>query len=281
MLKNGTVIQNQGTIQAGPGVTILTDDPSTVALDDPTQVTVVSKPDLSTMTKSVIGAQPGKKVAPGTILTYVIDISNTGSEDALNVLVTDVVDQNLDTVTPLDGGTYDAATRTVTWTIPVIKVGLKATVRFTARVKPDAKNNVKIANQAFAEIPGQPGNVPSDDPDTPAQDDPTVLTVEALASLTDFTKAVKDVNGGDVEPGDTLEYTLVVHNSGTAYAFNVVVTDVVQTTDLDSLLVGQGGQLAGNTSWLSISHRLPPFWLWYLSLSALLELLHGIGCIQV
>ena len=246
-LKNGTVIQNQGTIQAGPGVTILTDDPSTVALDDPTQVTVVSKPDLSTMTKSVIGAQPGKKVAPGTTLTYVIDISNTGSEDALNVLVTDVVDQNLDTVTPLDGGTYDAATRTVTWTIPVIKVGLKATVRFTARVKPDAKNNVKIANQAFAEIPGQPGNVPSDDPDTPAQDDPTVLTVEALASLTDFTKAVKDVNGGDVEPGDTLEYTLVVHNSGTAYAFNVVVTDVVQTTDLDSLLVGQGGQLAGNT----------------------------------
>ena len=57
-LKNGTLIKNQGTIQPGPGVTVLTDDPSTTAVDDPTQVTVVSKPDLSTTTKTVAGAQP-------------------------------------------------------------------------------------------------------------------------------------------------------------------------------------------------------------------------------
>ncbi len=34
--------------------------------------------------------------------------------------------------------------------------------------------------------------------------DPTILTVEAIPELEQFTKEVRDVNGGDVEPGDTL-----------------------------------------------------------------------------
>ena len=240
-LKNGTVIANQAQIQLGSGVSVPTDDPGTPAPDDPTQVTVVSKPDLSGMTKTVAGTQPGKKAGPGTTLTYSIVIPNAGSEDAQNVLVSDVVDQNLENVVPLDGGTYSAATRTITWVVPLVSAGGQVTVRFSATIRADAKNNAKISNQAVAAVPGVPGQTVSDDPDTPQVDDPTVVTVEAIANLTDFTKTVKDLNGGDVEPGDTLEYTLIVRNSGTAYAFNVKVTDVVQLKDLENIQIGQGG----------------------------------------
>jgi uncharacterized repeat protein (TIGR01451 family) len=239
-LKNGTQISNQGSVQVGAGPPVLTDDPSTTATDDPTTVTVVSKPDFSDMTKTVSGAAPSKKVAPGTTVTYTITVPNKGNDNAVNLQVTDVVDQNLVSVVPLDGGTYDAVTRTITWNVPLLAVGSQITLRFQAAVKPDAKNKDPISNQAFAQVQGQPGQTPSDDPSTPAVDDPTVLIVEAISDLTQFDKAVKDQNGGDVEPGDTLEYTLTVRNTGSAYAFNIVVTDVIQK-DLENVQPGQGG----------------------------------------
>ena len=55
-LTNGTEIANQATAQVG-AASYLTDDPATAAVDDPTKVSVVSKPDLSGMTKTVSGAR--------------------------------------------------------------------------------------------------------------------------------------------------------------------------------------------------------------------------------
>jgi uncharacterized repeat protein (TIGR01451 family) len=257
-LANGTLISNQGSVQVGAGPPALTDDPSTSATDDPTTVTVVSKPDFSEMTKTVAGATPNKKVAPGTTLTYTITVPNKGTENAVNLQVTDVVDQNLVSVVPLDGGTYDAVTRTITWSVPLLAVGSQISLRFQAAVKADAKNNALISNQAFAQVQGQPDKTPSDDPSTPTADDPTVLTVEAISDLTQFDKAVKDQNGGDVEPGDTLEYTLTVRNTGSAYAFNIVVTDVVQTQNLENVQPGQGGQYSPGSSTITWNASTTP-----------------------
>jgi uncharacterized repeat protein (TIGR01451 family) len=245
-LKNATKISNQGSVKVGPAPAVLTDDPKTPAAGDPTVVVVASKPNLSEMTKTVAGALPSKKVGPGTLLTYTISLPNTGTEDAQDLVVTDVVDPSLEAVVALDGGTYNGTTRTISWKIPSLKVGGKATLRFSAQVKADVKNGELISNQAFAELPGQP-KVPSDDPSTPQLDDPTVLTIEAVANVEDFTKSVKDLNGGDVEPGDVLEYTLVVRNSGTAYAFNLKVTDPAPTAHLTAITPGQGGTFSAAT----------------------------------
>ena len=240
-LKNGTVISNQADITVAGGVTVKTDDPATPAVDDATRLTVVSKPDLSTMTKDVAGATANRTVAPNAILTYTIRVPNTGSEDALNVLVLDKVSDQLTDIQPLDGGSFNSATRDVSWTIAELKGSQVRSLRFRARVRPDVKNGVVIDNQAFAELAGVAGSkVPSDDPQTPVLDDPTRVTVVAIADLERFEKSVVDSNGGDVEPGDTLTYTLTVRNDGTAFAFNLGVRDTVDA-DLEAVTPGQGG----------------------------------------
>ncbi len=252
-LSDATVIDNQATINV-PGVGAFpTDDPSTPAPDDPTRVIVVSKPDLSTTTKGVAGAQANRTVAPNTLLTYTITVPNTGTDVATNVLVTDTVSDQLEDIQVLDGGAFNSVTRLISWTVASISVGQSATLRFRARVRADAKNNVNIDNQAFAELASVAGTkVPSDDPQTPAVDDATRVRVIAIPDLRRFDKAVVDNNGGDVEPGDTLTYTLTVRNDGTAYAFNVRVVDTIQIADLVNITPAQGGVFsAGTITWTS------------------------------
>ncbi|EYF00447.1 isopeptide-forming domain-containing fimbrial protein [Chondromyces apiculatus] len=50
-----------------------------------------------------------------------------------------------------------------------------------------------------------------------------------LPDLSTSTKSVMDVNGGGVAPGDVLEYTIVVTNTGDDAAANVVVSDPLPT----------------------------------------------------
>ncbi|MCA9667618.1 MAG: DUF11 domain-containing protein, partial [Myxococcales bacterium] len=227
-LTNGTQIANQANIRVGGvGPQIPTDNPATPAVDDPTIVTVVSEPNLDNLQKTVAGTQPGRRATPGSTLTYTIRVTNTGTDVARNVRFSDVVDTNFENVTPLDGGTFNTATRTVSWSVSEIQPGQTVTVRFTARVRTDVVNGTVVDNQAFAERQGTTTRVPSDDPTTPAQDDPTRVTIEAIVDLEQFTKQVVDNNGGDAEPGDTLTYTLVVRNSGTASAIDVEVADAL------------------------------------------------------
>ncbi len=60
---------------------------------------------------------------------------------------------------------------------------------------------------------------------------PTVLTFQidlyVPNLITTFTKAVQDLNGGDVLPGDILEYTLSFTNTGLDGATDVVLTDPI------------------------------------------------------
>jgi len=46
---------------------------------------------------------------------------------------------------------------------------------------------------------------------------------------TTFTKTVQDLNGGDVLPGDVLEYTISFSNTGLDGATNVVLRDPIPT----------------------------------------------------
>jgi uncharacterized repeat protein (TIGR01451 family) len=55
-------------------------------------------------------------------ITYRIEATNSGNADATQVVVADVLDANVVFVSA-PGGTYDAATRTVTWTRPALAAG--------------------------------------------------------------------------------------------------------------------------------------------------------------
>ncbi len=242
-LPDGTNIDNQATLNATGIPAQSSDDPSTPTPNDPTRVTVRSRPDLTTSTKEVRDVNGGQ-LLPGETVSYTLVVRNSGNVAATNVVITDPIDTNLENIVPANGGVL--AANTITWTIPSIASNSEIRLTFTARVKSPIPNQTKITNQARLTAANAAATV-TDDPNTPASDDPTVIEVTSGPSFANTTKEVTDNNGGQVEPGDTLTYTITVRNTGTAAATNVVVRDPIDTTKINQIIPGQGGTFAGNT----------------------------------
>ncbi len=94
---------------------------------------------------------PEGTVAPGTWLTYVNYYGNAGNLDATNVKITDTLDTNLDenSLIIYNGGTYDPASRTITWIIPVVHPGETGHVSFKVRVRTTVGGSTPIANTTY------------------------------------------------------------------------------------------------------------------------------------
>lgn len=72
--------------------------------------------------------------ASGTNVTYSMTYTNAGPAAASNAKITDVLPAGLTFVSASSGGTYSAATRTVTWNLGTVNVGYTGNVSLTARV---------------------------------------------------------------------------------------------------------------------------------------------------
>lgn len=220
-LDDGTVVGNQASLQpAGAGAPFVTDDPATAATGDQTRVTVRSAPVLTGTTKTLVSAD-GAPIEPGEQVTWTITVPNDGTATARNVVVTDTVDANLDIVSIGNGGT--AAGNVVTWNVGTVVPGTPAVVTLVTRVRTNVSNAVTVANQARVNATGL-AQVLSDDPATPANDDPTAFTVQTQPRLT-LTKALGPGEDRDVSPDDQLTYVLTVTNVGSADAAGVVLRD--------------------------------------------------------
>ncbi|OIP28771.1 MAG: hypothetical protein AUK47_29115 [Deltaproteobacteria bacterium CG2_30_63_29] len=247
-IANLTRINNQAQLRSLEVTTpVLTDDPTTPTVDDPTGFFVISAANLTDATKTVAGVGAGS-YRPGDTVTYTITFSNTGSDAASGVTVTDVVANTLTNVVPQNLGTFNATNRTITWNVGAVAIGETINVRFTAQIVDALPNGTTIANQAQLNSPGFGSAVPTDDPATPAVDDPTVLTVTSAPRFTTSTKTATDVDGdGFYEPGDQVRYTISVRNDGDAPGTSVTLTDTVDTTRLTNITVQEGGTLSGST----------------------------------
>lgn len=73
-------------------------------------------------------------VASGDELTYEISFTNAGPNEAANAVLTDVLPEGTEFVSASDGGRYDAAKRTVTWTLGTLNVGYSGTRTLVVRV---------------------------------------------------------------------------------------------------------------------------------------------------
>lgn len=104
-----------------------------------------------TLAKSV---SPATKVPPGTTLTYTITYSNTGAGPATNFVITDVLDGFLQDPAPSSPGTYDPATRTLTWNLGTLAAGASGSVSFTAKVSSAAADGTVINNVGVARADG-------------------------------------------------------------------------------------------------------------------------------
>lgn len=94
---------------------------------------------------------------PGDTLTYRVTVGNIGTRDSTPTTVKDLLPAGLTFVSASAGGTYDAGTRTITWSIPAIHRDEDLTLKVTATV--DARqDDGEIVNSVTLVNP--PGNSP-------------------------------------------------------------------------------------------------------------------------
>lgn len=157
----------------------------------------------------------GSSVGAGSIITYTITATNVGTVALNNMVITDKVDLNLNTVVPLDGGTFNTSTRTITWNVGTLGIGQTVQVRFTATVKTTALEGAKVFNTGAITA----SNLPS-----PATTNTTVHTVLAAPAI-GLVKTATPTSIANPKPGDTVTYTYAVTNTGNVTLTNVSVVD--------------------------------------------------------
>jgi len=256
VIASGTQVLNQAQLAMTglPGVN--SDDPNLAGVEDPTQTLITSTPQLQVQKSAQDLSGASTILFAGDQLRYTISVKNIGSENATNVMLRDAIPADTSYVagsttlngtpvadpspgvSPLPGGILINAPEDPT--PGALRADASAgadnvaTVSFDVQVDPAAASGTVISNQGFVNGTGGGSGAfpeqPSDDPATPAADDPTINIVSSLK----FQKSVfNDTTGGDgatASPGDVLRYRLEVTNNSTIQLDNLAVVD-----DLEAL----------------------------------------------
>ena len=170
-------------------------------------------------------------VKVGDEIVFTITITNLGTDKATNVNVYDVLGNEFAYVSST--GTYDNATRTVTWVISSIDA--RSSKNVTVNVK--ALTNGTFVNAAVANAKENETNV------TGTSDN---ITVDPYVKL-NVTKVL--VNSTPIYVGDNVTYVIVVTNNGLSEATNVVVNDTVIGAGEVISCVDQNGKVYDDGSW--------------------------------
>jgi uncharacterized repeat protein (TIGR01451 family)/fimbrial isopeptide formation D2 family protein len=257
VITSGTVISNQAIADSPSTGPLLSDDPNNVTgAADPTTTLVTSAPAFLVQKVSTDLTGDPAVLQPGDTLRYTLTVKNIGQENAINSMLSDQVPTNttyianstrlnaiivadpVAGVSPLVAGMLINAPENTT--AGFLRADIDplannvAIVTFDVVVNLTAVNGTIISNQGFFSGAGAGSGVfpqqPSDDPATALVDDPTIDVVGNVP-VVDALKTVVieiDVNGnGNVDPGDTLRYTITTTNIGALAATNVVFTDNV------------------------------------------------------
>ncbi len=171
----GTIVWNVGTINAGASSAVSFDATITTAIRDGDIIlntalitatgfpgmTVqaqfpVKAPNLSTSNKTCVEkgtttACSSAALVPNDVVTYTINVRNTGSVNATNVKVVDTYDKvRLSNITNLNpSGTVDATAGTITWNVGTVNAGQTVALTFDATITSAARNGDIITNIAI------------------------------------------------------------------------------------------------------------------------------------
>jgi uncharacterized repeat protein (TIGR01451 family) len=168
--------------------------------------TITSAPVL-TIGKTSLDANGGD-LEPGDTITYTIVVTNTGNANATGGVISDSLPSNTDFV---DGSISLTPALASNLTITANE---SVTVTYAVVVDTPLANGTQIENTA---------SVTSSEVTTPVED--SVSNTVSSAPLLTIGKSAVDANGGDLEPGDTITYTIVVTNTGNANATGGLVSD--------------------------------------------------------
>ena len=174
-------------------------------------------------------AVPASAARPGATIDYTIGVRNSGTVPAMDAVLRDEIPAHTSYVqgsTRLNGSSVPdrAGSSPLGAGLPVnspgaaagmIAPGSVATVNFAVRVGALSPTGLdRVVNQGAVFFGGGPeSGVPTDDPGTPAPDDPTVVMLRAGAPQLSVSKwADRSV----ARPGDRIRYTILVQNRGDA-----------------------------------------------------------------
>ncbi|MBW4679707.1 MAG: DUF11 domain-containing protein [Microcoleus vaginatus WJT46-NPBG5] len=234
-------ITNTATISAS-------DQPDPDPTDNTSAVTVPQQQADLSLGKTVDNANP----SVGQNLTYTVTLSNTGPAAATGVQVSEQLPAGLTFVSATPSqGTYDNTTGL--WTVGNVANGVSVTltIRATLNTLGVVANTAAITAADQSDPDSTPGN------NVPGEDDQASVSVPAKPNLrlvkrvtqinsTSFNDLVDDpadvndnaanwpsnylqgrTDGGSVQPGDEIEYTIYFLSDGSTPAGNVVLCDLV------------------------------------------------------
>src|SRR5205809_647116 len=242
-ITNGTVVTNQSALRLSTGTTLmLSDDPNVGGTADPTRVTIVAPtaPAFRVQKISIDLTGDPNVLLDGDTLRYTITVKNIGNADAVNMTLRDAVPANTTYVagsTTLNG----AAVADVAGVSPLVN-GMPinspanptpgsmpadassnpanvATITFDVVVNPSVAGGTAISNQGFVNGNGIV-NQPSDDPRTPAPNDPTIDTVASLAGPA---LVVRKSGPATMNLGQWGNFSIDVQNTGLSDAWNATL----------------------------------------------------------
>jgi uncharacterized repeat protein (TIGR01451 family) len=229
----GQTIVNTGSV-TGDNVPTPPDDPTPVCPDgshpDPISGECPNTPEPRdtelALTKTAEDLN-GPPTGIGDTIQYTLQVTNTGTYTAYNVIVTDDL-PDLVTCQAVSGDNApDGCADPLVWTIPSLAQGATASLHITVTID-EAAVGQSIINTASVIGDNVPN--PPDDP-TPVCPDGSPFvggvcpnTPVAGTSLA-LSKTAEDVDGPPLLVGDTIRYTLQVTNTGTHTAHEVIVTD--------------------------------------------------------
>jgi len=143
---------------------------------------------------------------PGQPIHYSLTLDNTTGTDEYNDLtVIDALPEGM----ALEGGAPAGATladNTLTWTVGSLPAGERATLNYAAVISSDAEDGEEFVNEAALAEPA-------------LSDSCTVKARLPVLAL------IKDVDDDTPEPGQWVRFAVTVHNTGSAAATGVTVTD--------------------------------------------------------
>ncbi|MGB3212034.1 MAG: SdrD B-like domain-containing protein [Desulforhopalus sp.] len=255
---NGTFVLNQAQLLL-PGLKLVkSDDPNLSGTEDPTQTIISSSPSWLFEKSTQDLTDASTILFTGDVLRYTLTIKNTGTENATNVILRDLVPANTSYVaestilngngvadpasgtSPLEGGMSLNAPEDLTAGVmradSTTTPDNVATVTFDVQVDVDAASGTIISNQGFVNGMGIGSGAfleqPSDDPATTTADDPTIMVVSSLEFLKSVFNDTTGGNGATAAPGDILRYRLEIINTSTGTLDNLAIVDELEILQL-------------------------------------------------
>lgn len=256
-----TRLENQAIVTSIELPALATDDPATLAADDPTVVFLSVEPILlASQTDSLyVDADGDGTPSPGDTLLLEVVVSNIGNGSATNLNFTETLDSNTTIVanslsatqgTINDGA--DAGDTMLDVFIGTLSPNQSATVRYEVKINQPLLANVNAVQLQGVISSDQLPDILTDDLALPTAQDSTNISVSSVPalSLTKRDLLFVDADSDDlVSAEDILFFRLEIVNNGNAASARLLFEDMppVHTSLIPgSVQTDQGSVLAGN-----------------------------------